>query len=341
MVVIAVVAGAGYVMGWRVTHQAQAASCIADDAIDSGTRKALDQAAIDFVNTVSGANPIGAYAMLAADTKGAITPDKFLAALRPSLEPVAPFTDVHVAHAYFLHAAPGGASQRVICGNIDQPENWVAVTAKPIPDQAHLVVDAEAKHEHWAFVLWLVPENGWRIEGFNFTATGMGGKSLAEILAMARAQQAQNHQFNAVLLYGAAARLASRGNDFQLGIETNIQEQLAKLPVPAFLQGKPPLTWKIGDETYKIDNIGAAGVGDKIYIAITQELTPWHSDFEADTRNRTLLRDFVKAVPEYAASFSGLILMARDETGGHLYRTVATNKEETKTPEDTKAPEKK
>lgn len=337
VVVIAVVAGAAYVMGWRVSHQAQAASCLADDAIDSGTRKTLDQAALDFVSVVSGANPIGAYAMLAADTKGAITPDKFLAALRPSLEPVAPFTDVHVAHAYLVHAAPGGAGQRVICGNIDQPENWVAVTAKPIPDQAHLVVDAEAKQGHWAFVLWLVPENGWHIEGFNFTATGMAGKSLAEILEIARVQHAQNHEFNAVLLYGAAARLASRGNDLQLGIETSIQEQLAKLPVPAFLKGKPPLTWKIGDEIYKIDSIGAAGVGDKIYLAITQILTPWHSDNDADTRNRMLLRDFVTAVPEYSASFGGLILMARDETGGHLYRTVATNK----APDETKAPAKK
>ncbi len=76
--------------------------------------------------------------------------------------------------------------------------------------------------------------------------------------------------------------------------------------------------------TYKIDGIGAAGVGDKIYLAITQELSPWHSDGDADTRNRILIHDFTTAVPEYSASFSGLILLARDESGGHLYRTVAT-----------------
>lgn len=337
--VVAVAAGAAYTMGWRVIHQAAAASCAVDDAVDSATRKALDQAAIDFVNAASGSNPISAYGMLAADTKGAITPDKFLAALRPSLEAVAPFSDIHVTHTYFVRAPTSGGNQRVICGNLDQPDHWVAVTAKPVAQQAHLIVDAAAKNGHWAFVLWLVPEGGWKIEGFNFTATGMAGKSLAEIVAMARAQHDQHHDFNALLLYGAAERLATRGNELQLGIEPDIQSQMAKLPIPAFLQGKPPLAWKIGDDTYKIDNIGAAGVGDKIYLAITQELTPWHSDADADTRNRTLIRDFVKAIPEYAASFAGLILIARDDTGSHAYRTVATNQAEA--PTTNAKPEKK
>jgi hypothetical protein len=338
--VIAVAAGAAYVMGWRVTQQTMAASCVADGAIDATTSKALDQAALDFVATVSGNNPIGAYAMLAADTKGAITPDKFLAALRPSLEPVAPFSEVHIAHAYFVRLPAGGANQRVICGNLDQPDHWVAVSAKPIPEQAHLIVDATAQHGHWAFVLWLVPENGWHIEGFNFTATGMAGKSLADIVGMARDQHAQHHDFNAVLLYGAAAHLASRGGDLQLGIEPDIEDQIAKLPIPGFLKGKPPLNWKIADNTYKIDNIGAAGVGDKIYLAITQELSPWHSDADADTRNRTLIQDFARAIPEYSAAFSGLILLARDESGSHLYRTVATNQAEAKPADAKPAPAK-
>jgi hypothetical protein len=96
------------------------------------------------------------------------------------------------------------------------------------------------------------------------------------------------------------------------------------LSIPALLWGRPPLSWKIGGDNYRIDGIGAAGVGDKIYLAITQELSPWHSDTDADTRNRSLIHDFITAVPEYSASFSGPILLARGESGGHLYRTVAT-----------------
>src|ERR1700685_1490935 len=138
IVVVAAVAAFGYATGWRLSRQPVTASCVADDAIEAGTRKALDPGALDFVNTVSGSNPIGAYAMLADDTKGAVTPDKFLAALRPSLEPIAPFSDVRVAHAYFVHAPATGANQRVICGNLDRPDHWVAVTAKPIAEQAHL-----------------------------------------------------------------------------------------------------------------------------------------------------------------------------------------------------------
>jgi hypothetical protein len=326
--VIAVAAGAGYVMGWRVIHQPLAPSCVADAAIDSTTRASLDQAALGFVNAVSGGNPVDAYAMLAGDTKGAVTPDKFLAALRASLGPVAPFSEIRVVHAYFVRVPPSGANQRVICGNLDRPDGWVAVTAKPIPEQAHVIVDANSKQGRWAFVLWLVPEQGWRIEGFNFTATGMGGKSLDDILALARTQADQHHDFDAVLLYGAAAQLATRGNNLQLGIESEIQDRIAKLPIPAFLQGKPPLTWKVGDNSYKIDNIGAAGVGDKLYLAITWELSPWLSDADADTRNRLFIGNFVKAVPQYAAAFAGLVLVARDNNGNHAYRTVATNQTE-------------
>jgi hypothetical protein len=328
--IVAVLAGAAYVMGWRLSRPLVTASCAADGTIDPAVREALDRAALDFVNAVSGTNPIAAYAMLAGDTKGAITPDKFLGALRPSIDAVEPFTGIHVAHAYFVRAPVGGANLRVICGSVDSPDKWVAVTAKPIPEQAHVVVEAAGKQGQWAFVLWLVPEPTWRVAGFNFVATGMAGKTLSDVLAMARDQQAQRHDFNAVMLYGAAARLAARGNSLQLGIEPYLQELIAKLPVPAFLQGKLPLNWKFGDNNYKIDTIGAAGVGDKIYLVVTQELSPWRGDQDAIARNRALVGNFVKAVPEYAATFAGLIVVARDETGAHFYRTVATNQAEVK-----------
>lgn len=324
IVVVAVAAGVAYEMGWRVVQQPTAASCTADDAIDGTTRQALDKTALDFVKTVAGANPIGAYGMLAADTKGAITPDKFLAALRPSIDAVAPFSDLHVTHAYVVRDASGSERQRVICGSLDRADHWVAVTAKPVPEQAHLIVDATGKGGHWAFVLWLVPESGWRIEGFNFTATAMAGKTLDQLMALAQAQHDQHHDFNAVLLYGAAARLATRGSDLELGVESDIQSRLGNLPIPAYLRGKPPLSWKMGDDTFKIDNVGAAGVGDSLYLTITQELSPWHSDNDADTRNRLLIREFTTAVPEYSAVFGGLILVARDDAGTHFYRTVAT-----------------
>jgi hypothetical protein len=284
-VVVAAAAGAAYSLGWRVSYQPSVASCAVDDAIAAGTRQELDRVALKFVNTAAGINPVGAYAMLAAETRGTISPEKFLAALRPSLEPVTPFAEIRVAHAYFIRAATGGAVQRVICGTLDRPDHWVAVSAKPVPEQAHLVVETAAKGGHWAFVLWLVREPDWRVQGFNFTATGMAGKSAADILALARREHEQHHDFNAVLLFGAAQHLVYRGNDLQLGIAPEIEAEIAKLPIPAYLQGKAPLGWKFGDDTYKIINIGAAGAGDKMYLAITHELDPWQDDQEADRRN--------------------------------------------------------
>jgi hypothetical protein len=324
VVAIAILAGVAYVMGWRVTYQPAAASCLADAAVDRGTRNALERAALDFVNEAAGRNRTAAYAMLADETRGSVTPDKFMTALHASLDPVAPFSQVHVTHAYLIRAPQGGTTRRVICGELDQPDHWVAVTARPIPAQAHLVVAAAAKGDQWAFAMRLVPENGWKVAGFNFTAASMAGKSPSDLVAMARAQHALHHEFNATLLLSAAAPLAGRGSDFQLGIEPQIEDQMTRLSIPALLQGKPPLNWKIGGDSYKIDGIGAAGVGDKIYLAITQELSPWHSDSDADTHNRILIHDFITAVPEYSALFGGLILQARDQSGGHLYRTVAT-----------------
>jgi hypothetical protein len=261
---------------------------------------------------------------LADETRGSVTPDKFMAALHASLDRVAPFSQVHVTHAYFVRAAAGRTTKHAICGDLERPDHWVAATAGPIPAQAHLVIAAAAKGDQWAFALWLVPENGWKVAGFNFTPASLAGKSPSDLVAMARAQHALHHEFNATLLLSTAARLAARGNDLQLGIEPDIEDQMTMLSIPALLRGKPPLNWKIGGDSYKIDGIGAAGVGDKIYLAITQELSSWHSDNDADTRNRVLIHDFITAVPEYSASFGGLILLARDESGGHLYRTVAT-----------------
>ncbi|HEY5208746.1 MAG TPA: hypothetical protein VIJ42_04785 [Stellaceae bacterium] len=323
--IVAVAAGIGYWQGWRLSYQPVLARCTVDGAIADGTRQVLDQTALKFVNTVAGINPVGAYGMLTTATRTAFSPDKFLAALRPSLEPVTPFSEVRVAHAYFIEAASGGRDQRVICGHLDQPDHWVAVTAKPVPEQAHLIVETAAKGGRWAFVLWLVREGDWRVQGFDFTAMGMAGKSADAILAMARQERARHHDFNAVLLFGAAQHLVYRGTDVQLGIAPAIDAEIAALPVPAYLRGRPPLGWKFGDDTYHIVNIGAAGAGDKMYLAITQELAPWQGDEDADRRNRGLIADFVKAVPEYADAFAGLVIVARDPDGTHLFRTVAAN----------------
>lgn len=327
LVAIAAIAGLGYGAGWRLHRPAPAVACLVNGAIASATRQALDRAALDFVAAVSGKDPAAAYAMLAAPTRDAVSQDKFNAAVHGSLDAVAPFRDVQVTDAYFIRMAPGADARSVACG---ADPSGVVAAAKPLPQQAHIVVVANSKQGQWDFVLWLVPEKGWRVAGFDFVATEIGGKSLAALRAMARDQHAAHHDLNAMLLYEAAARLAHRGPNLALPAAQAIRSQLATLPVPAYLHGTAPLHWRIDGDDFTVDNIGAAGVGNKLYVAVTQELSPWRDDADADTRNRLLISDFTRAAPEYAASFSGLIVLARDHAGAHVYRTVATGEAQTK-----------
>lgn len=324
---IAVIAAVGYGAGWRLNRPAPAAVCLVDGAIAAPTEQALDQAALSFVAAVSGKDPGGAYAMLTAATRDAVAQNKFVAALNGSLDAMAPFREVKVAHSYLIEMRSGASAQRVRCG---AAEDEVTVSTKPLPRQAHLIVAADAAQGRWYFVLWLVPENGWRVAGFDFVPAEIAGKSLPALLAMARDQHAAHHDFNAALLYGAAARLATRGANLELAVAPTIRNELAALPVPDFLRGKAPLHWRIDGDNFTINNVGAAGVGDKLYVAITQELSPWHDDADADTRNRLLISDFARAAPDYGAVFGGVIVLARDHGGSHLYRTVATGEAQAK-----------
>lgn len=104
IVIVAAAGGIAYSLGWRLSYQPVVASCVADDAIPGDLRAKFDQAAHGFINSATGANPISAYALLSAETKASVPPDKFMAVLRQSLDPVEPFTDIHVQHAYFVRA---------------------------------------------------------------------------------------------------------------------------------------------------------------------------------------------------------------------------------------------
>lgn len=133
--------------------------------------------------------------MLTDGTGGSVTPDKFMAALHASLDPVVPLSQVLVTDACFVRAAAGGTTERVIGGDREGQDHSVAGTARPIPSQAHPVIAAAAKGDQWAFTLWLLPENGLKFARFNFTPARLPGKSPSDLIAMARAaRQDRRHR---------------------------------------------------------------------------------------------------------------------------------------------------
>jgi len=237
---------------------------------------------------------------------------------------MAPFSNVRVARVDFLKIMTG-PSVRVICGSLERPEDWESVAAKPIPEQAHLLFEAETRNNGWTFALWLIPEPDWRIEYFHLTGSSIVGKTAHDIWNLARGEQQLNHNFNAEILYQAALQLVYRGPNFQLGIQEEIKKEASKLQVPIELQGQAPFTWHFGGHTFRILNVGPIGVGGKVYLMINHEISPWDADQEADQQNRALISDFARSIPEYRNVFAGLVVGAIERGGHRGFRTIDEN----------------
>jgi hypothetical protein len=301
-------------------------TCGTDDEIPAKERAAADQAAMQFVQDALGPDPATAYALFTPDAKMNLTLEKFVTMFKQSVQPMAPFKNLHVAHTYLAKVPGGTQAQQVICGIISSPKTWVAVTAKPGPTQAHVILEAETLNNSWVFVLWLIPnEEAWLVQYVQALPSGMVGRSSEDLQNMAEAEKQKNHIFNAYILYAAAGQLAARGPFFQLGILPEIQENLSALRVPRELKGPPPFTWQFGQASFKVLNVGALGVNKKIYLKIDQELQPWAADKDADDKNHELISAFAKAFPEYKDVFSGLVVRAHEHGGPRGFGTVIEN----------------
>lgn len=299
--------------------ESYAASCSTGDEIPAGMRATLEQTGLRFVAALLGSDPAAAYAAFTSEAKQAVSLDEFTAMVRQVVQPMAPFSNLRVQQIYLVKQARGSP---VICGSLKRPEDRVTVAAKTVPEQAHLVVEGDTKNNGFAFVLWLIPEQDWRIQYLQVMATSMAGRSATDIWGLARDEQHRNHDFNATILYRVARDLAYRGQNFQLGIQPEIEGDLSKLQVPHELQGQPPFTWQLGDHAFKIVNVGPIGVAGKIYLYITQEIEPWGANEEADQQNRQLIREFERVFPEYTDAFAGLVVAAIERGGTRGYRTV-------------------
>jgi hypothetical protein len=308
------------------TIQPFTASCGTDDEIPAKDRAPDEHWAILCVKSALESHPDTAYSVLTSEAKTNFTSDKFVAMFRQSIQPMAPFNDLHVAHTYFAKVSGGTQPQQVICGIISSPKTWVAVSAKPGLTQAHVIVEAETLNNTWAFVLWLMADEGiWRIQYVQAVPTAIVGRSSENLQNMADVEKKKNHIFNAYILYATAMQLAARGPFFQLGIQPEIQKDLSALQAPRELQGRPPFTWQFGQTSFKVLNVGALGISKKIYLQVDQELESWVSDKDADERNHELISAFAKAYPEYKDAFSGLVVRAHERGGTRGFGTVAEN----------------
>jgi hypothetical protein len=313
------------------TIQPFVTSCGTDDEISSKDRLTINQNAIEFVQNALGPNPETAYSVFTAEAKRNLSSDKFVAMFKQGIQQMGPFRNVQVVHAYLAKVTGGSQEQRVICGNLSSPKNWVAVNVKPGPAQAHIIVEAQTLNNTWAFVLWMLPEQGiWHIQYIQVMASAMVGRTAEDLQGMAESEKQRNHDFNTYILYATALQLAARGPFFQLGIQQEIQHNSENLKVPHVLEGHPPFVWQLGQFSFKVLNVGAIGVGQKLYLQVDHEIETWADDKDADKINHELISAFARVYPEYRDVFAGLVVRAHERGGSRGFGTVLTNDETAK-----------
>jgi hypothetical protein len=301
------------------------ASCSTDNEIAAEQRAEIEAVALGFVRNMVGTAPLAAYLSFTAAAKQATASDKFVALVKQAVQPLGPFSNLRIAQTHLLKSLGAGDGARMLCGISLRPEDRVTVTVKPAAEQAHVLVEAQTRNNGFTFALWLIADLGWNVESFHIQMSSMVGKTAQDILALARTERQDKHGFNATILYATANQMAYRGPNLQLSIDSEIKKEISTLQVPPELQGNPPFAWKLGDDSFKVLNVGLIGVGGKIYLAITQEVAPWAADQDADQRNRALISDFIRAIPEYAKVFAGLVVGASESGGHRLFRTVHEN----------------
>ncbi|HYL85817.1 MAG TPA: hypothetical protein VE263_16435 [Candidatus Angelobacter sp.] len=311
----------------KSSFQPFTASCKADDEVDSKEREAVNQVALKFVQDALGPDPSAAYTAFSADAKGTVSLEQFVSLFQNRIKPMGPFNTLQATHTYIAKVTGGSREQRVICGNLSNPQTWVAVNTKPGPAEAHVVVKGQTQNNAMVFVVWLIPERGdWNVQYIHSTTAEMVGKSADDLQKMAESENQKQHSFNAFILYAAALQLADRGPFFQLGIRPEIEKRLAEVPRPNILQGQPPFTWNFGESSFKVLNVGPIGVSGKVYLLVDHEVEPWKESKQVERKNRDLITAFAKAYAQYKDAFAGLVIRAHERGGNRGYGTVEENK---------------
>ena len=301
-------------------------SCKANEEISTNDRETVNQVAVKFVQDALGAEPSAAYAKFTADAKASIPLERFVSSFQNGIRPMGPFKGMHVTEAYLAKVTGGSHDQRVVCGNLSSPQTWVAVNAKPGPDEAHVIVEGDTVNNTMVFVVWLIPEQGnWHVQYVHFATAKMVGKSADDLRRTAEVEQQKQHIFNAFILYAAALQLADRGPFFQLRIRPDIEKEIGAIKRPGNLEGQAPFVWNFGKSTFKVLNVGPIGISGKMYLLIDHEIAPWVEDKEADRKNRDLLTAFAGVYPEYRDVFAGLVVRAHERGGNRGFGTVDEN----------------
>ena len=209
---------------------------------------------MQFVEALLGDKLEEAYPQLAEALQAKLAAADFFRSMNQSVRPFRPFDRLHIEHSYRVsQLGMGSGATAVVCsqvshGNVNSAEGRVMMAALPVPLQAHVIIEGTTKNNRWAFVLWLSPnQQSWRINAFHILPTTILDRKATDLWNLARQEGRRGHTFNSYLLYASAEQLAFRGPNLQLGIQPEIEKEMAARDMPSELMGKPPYEWKFPD----------------------------------------------------------------------------------------------
>jgi len=294
--------------------------CKSDEEIPAPERDAIEVVALSFATKALGSDVKGAYAMMTAETRAALTAETLAAAVQSTGLPLLGST-FKVDHTYLVES--NGSAGRAICGLL-RDNQWVSVAMGSGHRQAHVLVSAQTKNNEWQLSIWLWPEEaGWKVHHCHAGVSGMAGLGVGPILDLARRERREGHAFNALMLYSALRTgLLDRGPAFQLGLAQAVDADYRALEPPPEMRGEPPYAWKMDGATYSVGHISVTGVAKQLGLVFELSQKEWIGEAAADSFNHQFLTAFVSTHPDYVRVFGFVLARSMKPDGSGGFGTV-------------------
>lgn len=306
-----------------VSALAAPAHCLQDQAIDAGTRRQLERSATAYAEALIKGD---ASTMRAAMTVAgrAVTEDALVVSLGSFLTAFTPGPR-KVARTLLVEN-PDDQTGDVACGDPVRRDTPLQLLSGA-PRQATVEVVIPALNNDFDLVVFFIPEDGgWKVHGFYLGGSKASGKSVFDILDMARAEDRRGHVFNASILLLTAAGMIDRGPILHFAGAAAIKEEISGFAAAPELVGAPPFDWDLGGCHWLVVNVGALAVAGEFTLMIEWAPERWDGSIAADQANRVLLEAFMKARPEWQSVFTAVFVKAtspagRTASGGPSYTT--------------------
>ncbi len=318
--VLALVAavGAAGLPACKFSGGGSVASCAINDQIDGADRQAVAANANRVIADIQAGDGAKIFAAMSRAGRSSSTPEalsRTLASARAPQRATATVTDV-----YLLNGAAASSSAIACLG-----EGGTAVVQYSGGKQAHVLATAPAgPGKEQIFEVWQTFEGGdWKVQGFWTGLSRFADRDGQAYWAKAKAERARGHDFNATMLYAAAASTFERGPYYRPPVRDAFDADRNGLKRPPLLSGDPPFRWTLDGQPFVITRVESYGTDHDLGLMLHQPDIGPLSNEQAEARNRRLIEAFRKHHPEWVDGFD--FLAASTPTGPDRgFRTVFT-----------------